>query len=400
MEALDYLHDLVPMNTTSSRTNLPAADYVEEALKRLDFKTERIEYDDANGVRKASIVGKRGEGQGGMAYFGHTDTVPADTWFTDDHGPFEPTIKGDRLYGRGSCDMKGSISCMLAAAGRFAGARFRQPLYITLTSDEEIGYGGAAAVARESRYFREMIAGGTRGIIGEPTMGEVVYAHKGTYGFIATSHGKAAHSSSREGLNANLAMIPFLSEMKRIHDETEEAPEWQNDEFDPPGISWNIGINDHTRVVNMKAAQSICTVYFRPMAGMDADGLMQAGARKGRGVRNRVQPPVDGQAHLHGSRLGLRPRSTGSGAKTTSPDGCLRHRRRHADGVGAVGGDGPRRHRSSPYPRRVDLFGPDREGHPTLCADDPPMVRRRRLRRTDSGGHFYDEHQNHDQHQD
>ena len=76
MEALDYLHDLVPMNTTSSRSNLPAADYVEEVLKRLDFETERIEYDDANGVRKASIVGKRGEGQGGMAYFGHTDTVP------------------------------------------------------------------------------------------------------------------------------------------------------------------------------------------------------------------------------------------------------------------------------------------------------------------------------------
>ena len=113
-----------------------------------------------------------------------------------------------------------------------------------------------------------------------PTMLEVVYAHKGTYGFIATSHGKAAHSSSREGLNANLAMIPFLSEMKRIHDETEAAPEWQNDEFDPPGISWNIGINDHTRVVNMKAAQSICTVYFRPMAGMDADGLMQRAQEK------------------------------------------------------------------------------------------------------------------------
>ncbi len=127
MEALDYLHDLVPMNTTSSRSNLPAADYVEEALKRLDFETERIEYDDANGVRKASILGKRGEGQGGMAYFGHTDTVPADTWFTDEYGPFEPTVKGDRLYGRGSCDMKGSISCMLAAAGRLSGSRLREP---------------------------------------------------------------------------------------------------------------------------------------------------------------------------------------------------------------------------------------------------------------------------------
>ena len=341
MDALGYLHDLVPMNTTSSRSNLPAADYVEEALEHLGFETERIEYDDAQGVRKASIVGKRGEGQGGMAYFGHTDTVPADTWFSDEHGPFEPTIKGDRLYGRGSCDMKGSISCMLAAAGRLSGARLCEPLYITLTSDEEIGYGGAAAVARESRFFREMVTGGTRGVIGEPTMLEVVHAHKGTYGFIATSHGKAAHSSSREGLNANLAMIPFLSEMKRIHDETEEAPEWQNHEFDPPGISWNIGINDHTRVVNMKAAQSICTVYFRPMAGMDADGLMQRAHDKGPGVRGRVQPPLDGQTHLHGSRLGLRSGDAGVGWTAALPDRRLRHRRRHADRAGAIGGDGP-----------------------------------------------------------
>ena len=280
MDALDYLNDLVPMNTSSNRSNLPIADYLEEELKRLNFETERIEYEDSNSVKKASIVAKKGKGTGGMAYFGHTDTVPADTWFTNEHGPFEPTIKGSKLYGRGVCDMKGSISCMLSATNQLSDSCFQHPLYITLTSDEEIGYGGAAAVANKSQLFREMVAGRARGVIGEPTMLEVVHAHKGTYGFIATSYGKAAHSSRREGLNANLAMIPFLSEMKLIHDEVESVSEWQNDEFDPPGISWNIGINDHTRVVNMKAAQSICTVYFRPMAGMDADALIERARRK------------------------------------------------------------------------------------------------------------------------
>ena len=76
--------------------------------------------------------------------------------------------------------MKGSISCMLSATGRLSGARFREPLYITLTSDEEIGYGGAAAVARESRFFREMVAGGTRGIIGR--------AHHGGSGLCPQGH--------------------------------------------------------------------------------------------------------------------------------------------------------------------------------------------------------------------
>ena len=74
-------------------------------------------------------------------------------------------------------------------------------------------------------------------------------------------------------------MIPFLNEMKRIHDETEADPAWQDPAFDPPGISWNIGINDHTRAVNMTAAQSICTVYFRPAPGHDAKALVDRARR-------------------------------------------------------------------------------------------------------------------------
>ena len=275
MEALQYVKDLVAFESTSLLSNAPISDYVDETLKKLGFQTERIEYDDVNGVRKVSVVGKKGNGTGGLAYFGHTDVVPADPWFTDEHGPFTPTIKGDRLYGRGSCDMKGSIACMLAAAENFSMYELKRPIYVTCTADEEIGYGGAGAVAKRSELFREMVAGDAHGIIGEPTMLEVVYAHKGTYGFKATSRGKAAHSSTREGLNANLAMIPFLAEMKTMHEETESDPNWQHDEFDPPTVTWNIGINDHTKAVNITPPQSICTVYFRPMPGQQPQTLIQ-----------------------------------------------------------------------------------------------------------------------------
>ena len=274
MDALKYAQDLVAFESTSSLSNLPVSDYVQDALERLDFSTERIEFDDSSGVRKANVVGKKGEGIGGMAYFGHTDVVPADPWFTDEHGPFEPTVRDDKLFGRGSCDMKGSIACMLAAAERFSASDLKNPIYITCTADEEVGYGGASQVAQRSGLFREMLEGNSRGIIGEPTMLEVVYAHKGTYGFSATSKGRAAHSSNSQGINANLAMIPFLSEMKEIYDETSADPAWQSDEFDPPGISWNIGINDHTKAVNITPPQSVCTVYFRPIPGQDADKLI------------------------------------------------------------------------------------------------------------------------------
>ncbi len=275
MNALQYAQELVKFPTVSNVSNASICNYLEDVLKRLGFTTERIEYTDSAGVNKVNIVGKKGSGNGGMAYFAHTDVVPADPWFSNEHGPFEPTVRGDKLYGRGSCDMKGSIASMLAATQQAAGAELRKPLYVALTADEEIGYRGAEQVARRSKFFQEIVLGKSNGIVGEPTMLNVVHAHKGTYGFKVVSHGKAAHSSTNEGINANLAMIPFLSEMKRIHDQTLEDPAWQHPAFDPPGISWNIGINDHTKVLNMTAAQSICTVYFRPAPGHDAEALIE-----------------------------------------------------------------------------------------------------------------------------
>ncbi|MEX0585695.1 MAG: M20/M25/M40 family metallo-hydrolase, partial [Pirellulales bacterium] len=102
---------------------------------------------------------------------------------------------------------------------------------------------------------------------------------KGVCGLIAASRGRAAHSSTREGKNANLAMIPFLVEMKAIYDETEADPAWRHAEFDPPTVSWNIGINDHTRAVNITPPQSVCTVYFRLMPGQDANVLIERARR-------------------------------------------------------------------------------------------------------------------------
>jgi len=294
MNSLQYNQDLIAFESTSTFTNAPVSDYVQETLTKLDFETERIEYHDDNGVQKVNVIGKKGEGSGGMAYFGHTDVVPADPWFTEEHGPFNPTIIGNKLYGRGSCDMKGSIACMMAAAKQFSAAELKNPIYITCTADEEIGYGGAKQVAANSKFYREMVDGESNGIIGEPTMLEVVYAHKGTYGFVATSKGRAAHSSTREGINANLAMIPFLTEMKSIHDEIESDPSWKNDEFDPPTMSWNIGINDHTKAFNITPPQSVCTVYFRPMPGQNADALVER-ARKA-AVDNGIEFDLRSQA--------------------------------------------------------------------------------------------------------
>ena len=350
MNALQYTQELVKFPTVSKVSNAPICDYLQDVLKRLGFTTERIEYTDSAGVNKVNIVGKKGAGSGGMAYFAHTDVVPADPWFSSEHGPFEPRVNGDKLYGRGSCDMKGSIGSMLAAT-ELAAAGLREPLYIALTADEEIGYRGAEQVARRSKFFREMVDGQSNGVVGEPTMLNVVHAHKGTYGFKATSHGKAAHSSTSEGINANLAMIPFLSEMKRIHDETLVYPAWQHEAFDPPGISWNIGINDHTKVMKHDGGRVDLHGVLPPGAGSRRGSFDRAVQGVRRCVRRRFRGAVGGKTPLRGSGIRLRPRGPSLVWKRKGSNRLLRNRRGGAHRDEKVVGIGPWGHRSGAHSR-------------------------------------------------
>lgn len=276
MDALHYARELVTFDSVSRRSNAEVSAYVERALAHLEFETELVEYLDHHGVRKVNVVGRKGPSvPGGIAYFCHTDVVPADDWFDETRGPFEPTERDGRLYGRGSCDMKGSLAAMLAASARFTSSQLARPVYIVSTADEEVGFRGAKEVSDRSQLYRELKNSVAAGIIGEPTLLEVVFAHKGSCGMRIVSLGEAAHSSSAAGRNANLAMIPFLAAMKEIYEETETQRRWQDDRFDPPTLSWNIGVNDGNTAINVKAARSVCTIYFRPTPGLDFSPLVE-----------------------------------------------------------------------------------------------------------------------------
>ncbi|MFP6766498.1 MAG: M20/M25/M40 family metallo-hydrolase, partial [Planctomycetaceae bacterium] len=115
MNSIQYASELIRFNSVWYLSNRDVSDYCEETLRQLNCETERVEYVDSDGVAKVTVVAKKGSGPGGLAYFGHTDVVTADDWTITEHGPFEPTEKNGRLYGRGSTDMKGSIACMFAA---------------------------------------------------------------------------------------------------------------------------------------------------------------------------------------------------------------------------------------------------------------------------------------------
>ena len=268
MDAKELTKTLIGYNTVSPLSNVEVMDFLTDTLEAIDCEVERVEYRDPAGVRKVNLIGRKGPntGERGLALLGHIDTVPAIGWSTD---PFEARIADGKMYGRGSCDMKGSVACMIEVASRYTASKLAAPLYVVITADEEVGYFGARAVAEKSEMFKTH-GFPQYGVVGEPTELHAVYAHKGAVRFTVTAHGRAAHSSTGEGDNANLKLIPFLAEMRDIYQELTSDTQYFNAEFTPPFTDWNITISDGECAANITSPLSVCSINYRPMPGDDA----------------------------------------------------------------------------------------------------------------------------------
>ncbi len=274
MEAVEYASRLVEVDSVSQKSNQLISTRVSDFLTRLGFELEILSYVDANQQTKVSLVARRGQGQGGVAYLCHTDVVPVDDWDIEICKPFQPTIRSNRLYGRGSCDMKGSLACALAAVERISVREQSHPIYFVCTADEELGTVGAKIVDQQSRFFQEMVDSNTVGIVGEPTLLNVVHAHKGAFGCTVTGRGIAAHSSTREGVNANHALIPILPFLLELQKQTESDSRLQNHAFDPPTLSWNITLQNEPLAVNITPSMARANIFLRPMPNVAHQPLL------------------------------------------------------------------------------------------------------------------------------
>lgn len=216
--AIEILNDLVAFDTTSRESNLEIIEYADNMLAPLGATLRR--WPNSHGD-KANLLASFGplHREGGIVLSGHTDVVPVDgqAWTTP---PFMLSRRGDRLYGRGTSDMKSFIAVALAAAPLFAESAIERPLHLALSYDEEVGCAGAPAmidaIARLDMPPR--IA-----IVGEPTSMRIIGAHKGISSYAVVVTGKEAHSSLvRHGLSANMAAIGLLSRLERLALELEQ----------------------------------------------------------------------------------------------------------------------------------------------------------------------------------
>ena len=276
LPATTIAQSLISFDSVSSNSNAAVADWMANRLQSSGFEVERLSYQDTANIEKVCIVAKRGPGVGGIAYFCHNDVVPVDGWKGPYGGPFQGIVADDRLWGRGSCDMKGSAAAALAAIEQINVRDQHRPIYYVATSDEEIGMAGARCVDSSSRLFAEMVEHQTVGLVGEPTSLEVVHAHKGGYYLTVTSHGRAAHSSTREGCNANWALIPFLQDLRQLHLQSEADTHLQNSMYSPPTLSMNVIQQNEPLATNVTVAKSTCTIFLRPMQYVPWQPFVQA----------------------------------------------------------------------------------------------------------------------------
>lgn len=284
--SLETLERLIAFPSVSRTSNVEVSEWLAERLRQLGFDVEQTDYSDRSGVKKVNLVACRGASSsdrsevGGLAYFCHTDVVPADDWSGPGGDPFRAVITDDKIYGRGACDMKGSLAAMLAAAQGFQVGRQTAPLWIVCTADEEVGFEGAKRLVSHSPAYRQLARAQPACIIGEPTRLTVVHAHKGIEAFRFTSRGSAAHSSTGRGVNANLAMVPMLNTLLELEQLSRTDPSYQDSRFDPPTLSWTFGVSDGCHAVNITPPRSVAWLSFRTMPEIDGQDLVERVRRR------------------------------------------------------------------------------------------------------------------------
>jgi acetylornithine deacetylase len=227
------LERLVGFDTTSSNSNIPLIEFVEAYLAGHGVASRRVPTDDG---LKSSLFATIGTGEdAGIALSGHTDVVPVagQVWDSD---PFQLVERDGKLYGRGTCDMKGYLACCLALVPHLQARRLKVPFHIAFSYDEEVGCTGVRPMIGE---FGKTLPTPRMVFVGEPSKMAVVDAHKGPVRWRVELTGRAAHSSMPHyGVNAIAYAGRLIGEILRMEEELKAGP--LNPRFDPPWTSTQI----------------------------------------------------------------------------------------------------------------------------------------------------------------
>lgn len=257
---------LVGFDTVSRESNLPLIDFVQNFLYDQGIDSRRVLSADGQKSNLIATVGP--EQAGGVVLSGHTDVVPVDgqDWDSD---PFTLMRSGSRLYGRGSCDMKGFIGIALALVPKMV--NLRRPIHFALSYDEEVGCLGAPDMIE---VIRSELPEPQGVIVGEPTTMGAVIGHKGMVGLRTVVRGYEAHSSqTHRGVSAVMTAARLVSHLESVaQDLAKKTP--SDNGFEPHYTSVHVGVIHGGTALNIISGECEFIWDIRNIPGDDPQLLI------------------------------------------------------------------------------------------------------------------------------
>jgi len=281
--ALELARTLVRMNTVSAHSNLELIHFVRDELQKLGVNSRLTWNADKT---KANLFATLGEGKpAGIILSGHTDTVPWDgqDWTVD---PRSATVRDERLYGRGSADMKSFIALALANAQAFLDSPAPFAVHFAFSYDEEVGCFGVRELIADLRDagIRPLAC-----LIGEPTGMVPAIAHKGVYRYRCCVRGKEAHSSlTPQSVNA-IEMAARLIGKLRDMAEGFERDEPRYEGFDVPFSTASVGQFHGGIADNVVPRDAEFRYEFRDLPTADVRAMQQAMLEQARALEPAMQ---------------------------------------------------------------------------------------------------------------
>ena len=292
-QSVEWLKRLIAFDTVSRHSNLALIEEVQaycislglEPVLTFNDTTDREHSSNKANQSKANLFVSVPAGggladtasatiKGGIVLSGHTDVVPVDgqDWLSD---PFKAEIRGDKLYGRGACDMKGFIACALnllpQAVALSQQGQLRKPLHLALSFDEEVGCLGAPLMLEE---LSQRGINPDYCIVGEPSSMKMVVAHKGISVFRCSVHGKSAHSSlTHQGINAisyAAKLIGFIDELASQLAQSDQVDPM----FDVPYSTLSIGTIEGGTATNIVPNLCEFTFDYRNLPSMGTQDIL------------------------------------------------------------------------------------------------------------------------------
>jgi acetylornithine deacetylase len=295
MQALtprQVLDRLVGFPTVSRDSNLALVDWLESYLSGHGIRTFRHWNEDR---QKAALIAHAGPWEeGAVVLSGHSDVVPVDgqTWTTD---PWTVTERDGRLYGRGTCDMKGFNALAVWALVEAQARGTRRPLQLALSYDEEVGCTGAPPMIRT---MQEVVPKGSAAIIGEPSRMGVITGHKGGTGYHVHMKGFEVHSSLLPyGVSAIMEgarLIQWVNDQNAAIQAKKPGP--LAAAFDPPFTTLHVGMISGGTAHNITAADCRFAVEMRVVPGDDIaqwEARFTTEAARLRAAMQAVRPEAD-----------------------------------------------------------------------------------------------------------